>query len=82
MLERADLSSPAERDRALAELAPVLAEMGESVSREELVRRVAGRLDVDPAMVIGRIASARERGTSPASCRAPSTGSAAPPKGL
>ncbi len=64
VLDGADLSSPAERDRALAELAPVLAEMGESVSREELVRRVAGRLDVDPAMVIGRIASARERAQS------------------
>jgi DNA primase len=59
VLDGADVSSPAERDRALAEVAPVLAEMGESVSREELVRRVAEQLDLDPAMVIGRVASAR-----------------------
>jgi DNA primase len=61
VLDAADISSPAERDRALSEVAAVLAEMGESVSREELVRSVAGRLDVDPAMVIGRVASARDR---------------------
>jgi DNA primase len=61
VLDGADISSPAERDRALAEVAPVLAEMGESASREELVRIVAERLDLDPAMVIGRVASARTR---------------------
>ena len=59
VLDRADLSSPAERDRALAEAAPVLAGMGESATRDELVRSVAERLDMDPAMVIGRMASAR-----------------------
>jgi DNA primase len=62
VLDAADVASPAERDRALAEVAPVLAEMGESASREELVRSVAERLDLDPAMVIGRVASARARG--------------------
>jgi DNA primase len=61
VLDTADTSSPAERDQALSEVAAVLAEMGESVSREELVRSVAGRLDIDPAMVIGRIATARDR---------------------
>ena len=61
VLDGADVSSPAERDRALAEVAPVLAEMGESASRDELVRSVAERLDMDPAMVIGRMASARTR---------------------
>ena len=57
VLDGADLSSPAERDRALAEVAPVLAEMGESAIRDELVRTVAERLDMDPAMVIGRVGS-------------------------
>jgi DNA primase len=64
VLDGADLSSPAERDRALAEAAPVLAEMGESATRDELVRTVAERLDMDPAMVIGRMASARTRAES------------------
>jgi len=57
VLERTDVASPAERDRALAELAPVLSGMGESASRDELVRRVAERLDLEPAMVIGRLAA-------------------------
>jgi DNA primase len=59
VLDAADVTSPSERDRALAEAAPVLAEMGESASRDELVRSVAERLDLDPAMVIGRVATAR-----------------------
>jgi DNA primase len=59
ILDGADGTSPAERDRALAEIAPVLAEMGEGARREELVRLVAGRLDLDPSLVVGRIAAAR-----------------------
>src|SRR4051794_7180697 len=59
VLARADAGSPAERDRALTEVAPVLAGMGETASRDELVRRVAERLDLEPAMVIGRLATAR-----------------------
>ena len=51
----------AERDRALAEVAPVLGEMGESASRDDLVRRVAESLDLDPAMVLRRASAARGR---------------------
>jgi DNA primase len=58
ILAGADSGSPAERDRALVDLAPVLAAMGETASRDELVRRVAERLDLEPAMVIGRVLSA------------------------
>jgi DNA primase len=58
VLERTDVASPAERDRALGEVAPVLAGMGETASRDELVRRVADRLDLDPAMVMGRVVAA------------------------
>jgi DNA primase len=57
VLDGTNIGSPAERDRALREVAPVLAAMGETVSRDELVRRVAERLDLEPAMVIGRIGS-------------------------
>ena len=39
VLDRTDMSSPAERDRALAEVAPILAAMGEGASRSDLVRR-------------------------------------------
>ncbi|HWA53968.1 MAG TPA: DNA primase [Solirubrobacterales bacterium] len=59
VLGRTDVSSPAERDRALAEVAPVLAGLGESASRDDLVRRVAERLDLEPAMVMGRVVASQ-----------------------
>ncbi|HXV04351.1 MAG TPA: DNA primase [Solirubrobacterales bacterium] len=70
VLKRTDTGSPVERDRALGEVAPILAGMGESVSREDLVRRVAERLDLEPAMVMGRVTAARPT----------SGGSAEPPR--
>ena len=45
------------RDRALAELAPVLAALGPSALRDELMRRVSGALELAPA----RLASALEQ---------------------
>jgi DNA primase len=79
VLDRTDVGSPAERDRALAEVAPVLAEMGGTASRDDLVRRVAERLDFEPAMVMGRVVAA-----TPASGGrgepAPSQGQAGTPK--
>jgi DNA primase len=59
VLERTDTSSPTERDRALAEVAPILAGLGESASRDDLVRRVAEQLDLEPAMVMGRVVAAQ-----------------------
>ena len=59
VLERTDSASPAERDRALAEVAPILAGLGESASRDDLVRRVAERLDLEPAMVMGKVVAAQ-----------------------
>ncbi len=59
VLERTDAGSPGERDRALGEVAPIIAAMGESISRDDLVRRVAERLDLEPAMVMGRVTVAR-----------------------
>src|SRR6476646_6550178 len=59
VLDATDAGSPVERDRALAEVAPILAGMGESASRDDLVRRVAGRLDLEPALVMGRVTAAR-----------------------
>jgi DNA primase len=56
-LDEADLSSPAGRDRALDEVVPVLAAMGESISRDELARVVADRLDADPGLVMRRLAA-------------------------
>ena len=58
VLARTDVSAPVERDRALAEVAPVLAGLGESAMRDDLVRRVAERLDFEPATVLGRVVAA------------------------
>lgn len=58
VLARTDVSSPVERDRALEEVAPVLAGMGEGALRDDLVRRVAERLDFEPATVHGRVIAA------------------------
>jgi DNA primase len=49
ILEKADLRSAEGRDRALEELRPVLAELPVSALRDELVRRVAGRLELSEA---------------------------------
>ena len=51
ILDRADTSSAEGRDRALTELRPVLAELPASVLREELLRRIAGRLELSSALL-------------------------------
>src|SRR5271156_3472099 len=58
VLDRTDTSSPVERDQALAEIAPILAAMEEGASQSELVRKVADRLDLEPAMLMGRVVAA------------------------
>jgi DNA primase len=67
VLARTDAGSPAARDRALAEIAPIVAGMGEGASRDDLVRQVAERLDFEPAMVMGRIVAARPPSGGPQS---------------
>lgn len=71
VLAGTDVSSPAARDRALEEVAPVLAGMGESASRDELVRRVAERLDLEPATVMGRVVAATPASGGPGAAAAP-----------
>ena len=60
ILERADTRSAEGRDRALSELRPVLNELGASVLRDDLVRRVAGRLELTE----GRLATLLSSGGS------------------
>jgi DNA primase len=78
VLDRTDVASPAERDRALTEVAPILGAMGETASRDDLVRQVAERLDLEPAMVMGRIVAARP--ASGGTERAPAGDAPAPPR--
>ena len=66
ILERSDTGSAEGKDRALAELAPVLDELAPSVVRDELMRRVAGRLELAEgrlvALLAGDLAPASPRG--------------------
>jgi DNA primase len=78
VLDGTDVSSPAERDRALAELAPILGAMGEGASRDDLVRRVAERLELEPALVMGRLTAARAPIGGPAESRAGGGGAPVP----
>lgn len=67
ILADADLSSPPGRDRALDEVVPVLLGMGETISRQEMLREVADRLDADTSLVVTRM----QNPTRPAPVAAP-----------
>jgi DNA primase len=76
VLDRTDVASPAARDQALGEVAPILGAMGETASRDDLVRQVAERLDLEPAMVMGRLVAARPVSGGPEQAASPGEGSA------
>jgi DNA primase len=60
-LGRGELGSLAGRERVLEEVGPVLKAMGETaLGFDELVRKVADRLDTDPSLVLARVRSAPE----------------------
>jgi DNA primase len=64
-LGRGELSSLAGRERVLDEVGPVLKAMGETaLGFDELVRRVADRLDTDPSLVLARVRSAPDQPAS------------------
>ncbi|MDQ6746015.1 MAG: DNA primase [Actinomycetota bacterium] len=69
ILERADLGSAEGKDRALAELGPVLAEVPVSVLRDELTRRVAASLELTETR-LAMLLEAGE-GNAPAATMAP-----------
>ena len=70
LLDDADTSSPPGRDRALDEVVEVIAAMPDSITREELMREVANRLDADPGLVARRIAAAGRGGRASVSASA------------
>jgi DNA primase len=70
LLDDGDLSSASGRDRALDEVVSVIASMPDSITREELIREVADRLNADPGLVTRRIAGAG-RGIAAAPARSP-----------
>ena len=66
-LGRGDLGSVTGRERVLEEVGPVLKAMGETaLGFDELVRKVADRLDTDASLVLARVRSAPEASAAPA----------------
>jgi DNA primase len=61
ILDRAQTRTAEGRDRAIAELRPVLAELPASVLREDLVRRIAGRLELSEGRLASLLASSPRR---------------------
>ncbi len=55
ILAGVDTASPRDRDRGLTEAAPVLASIPPGAIRQELIRRVTERLQIDSSVVIGRV---------------------------
>jgi DNA primase len=81
ILDSVDAASPQDRDRGLIEVAPVLAAVPPGATRDDLTRRVAERLGIEPTVVVARLEqspaepSTRER---PSQDRAPGQGQSAP----
>jgi DNA primase len=65
ILERADTRSAEGRDAALAQLRPVVAELGASLLRDELMRRIAGRLELSDAQLTSLLIQPHPPGGSP-----------------
>jgi DNA primase len=66
VIDRADLSSPAGKDGALAELAPIFAATDASAERDEQMRRVAGRLELSEHLLAPLMARTPQRARSTA----------------
>src|SRR3954451_12055639 len=65
-LGRGDLGSLAGRERVLEEVGPVLKAMGETaLGFDELIRKVADRLDTAASLVLARVRSAPEASAAP-----------------
>jgi DNA primase len=66
VLERAHTHSAADKDRLVAQLAPVLGSVGPSVERDEQVRRVADRLDLRADVLKNLLQDTRRQVLTPA----------------
>jgi DNA primase len=76
-LGRGELGSLAGRERVLEEVGPVLKAMGETaLGFDELVRKVADRLDTDASLVLARVRTAPDAAPTPADAN----GAKAPPR--
>jgi DNA primase len=77
ILERSETGSAEGKDRALAELAPVLDELAPSVLRDELIGRVAGRLELAEGRLVALLAG--DRAPAPLRDPKPAAANSSPP---
>ncbi|MGB0094391.1 MAG: toprim domain-containing protein, partial [Solirubrobacteraceae bacterium] len=77
ILDRGDVRSAEGRDRALGELQPLLAAMPPSVLRDDLVQRVAGRLELSEGRLATLVTGAGGSAASPAAGNGSSSAAAA-----
>lgn len=73
-----DRSSPRDRDRGLAEAVPVLTATPDGASRQELIRRTAGYLEIEPGVVASRVGAAEEGGSPARPAAEPVSSDASP----
>lgn len=66
VIDAADTSSAAGKDRAVATLAPLFGQLPPSVERDEQIRRVAGRLDLSEHLLTPLLSRRSEAGSAPA----------------
>src|SRR5579875_1051616 len=66
VLDAADLSTAEGKDRAIAELRPVMGSVGESVLRDELIRKAAGALELPEARLVTLLGQPRATTAPPA----------------
>lgn len=79
ILAATDKGSPEARDQALGQAAPVLAQLEEGAVREELLRRLAEGLDLEPGLIARRVAQAGRGGGAGAAATTPAGPAAADP---
>jgi DNA primase len=85
ILDSVDMGSPQDRDRGLAELAPVLAAIPPGATREDLTRRVSERLAIEPSLVVSRLEQPPTPATGTTAAATPGAGTASvktPARGL
>jgi DNA primase len=83
LLSGAELRSAEGRDRAAGELGPLLAAVPPSVLREELLRKVAGRLELSESRLAALMASGPRPAAAPSeSASGDADGQHGPPPGL
>ena len=82
VLARAEVGTAEGKDRALAELRPLLGPLPASVLRDELVRRVAGRLDLSDQLAASLIGESAPAAVAlPGASTGGGAGAIAPPPG-